>query len=313
MSACKCCSEPLCYTPSVVETHEVPTEGKYYPFNWDAPIRYYSTQTEVHSLSWTGPSGSFETANYTIASTKTTDGDGVCQEAVTMAGSVIYSSAGSGSRRETNSVLFNDMGSWKWRTTETYYNGSGGVIGTPTTASFPWYIYPGEGGFVFASEDITSSTVKTTTYSVGAPKTGGGTITTTLSDIINEVLHLTYHLSHSPTGTCYLKAWLRTVFLPTSTPEDPPPSPVYTDLDPYEWEGETTPCIPLPNSRFDSESNMITGPESDEIELAALDDGSTNVEVSKFSCVKGYEPDITDEENPQPNGFPDPAWEAAAP
>jgi hypothetical protein len=33
----------------------------------------------------------------------------------------------------------------------------------------------------------------------------------------------------------------------------------------------------------------------------------------KFSYLPGYEPDISDPLNPQPDGFPDPAWEPAAP
>lgn len=35
--------------------------------------------------------------------------------------------------------------------------------------------------------------------------------------------------------------------------------------------------------------------------------------ISRWSCVPGYEPDISDPENPQANGFPDPEWEPAAP
>lgn len=35
--------------------------------------------------------------------------------------------------------------------------------------------------------------------------------------------------------------------------------------------------------------------------------------IKKYACIPGYEPDISDEDNPQPNGFPDPSWEAAPP
>jgi len=35
--------------------------------------------------------------------------------------------------------------------------------------------------------------------------------------------------------------------------------------------------------------------------------------LEKFSYLPDYEPDISDPENPQPNGFPDPTWEPAAP
>lgn len=42
--------------------------------------------------------------------------------------------------------------------------------------------------------------------------------------------------------------------------------------------------------------------------------GSTvTVWLQKYSFIEGYEPNISDPDNPQPNGFPDPNWEPSAP
>lgn len=123
-----------------------------------------------------------------------------------------------------------------------------------------------------------------------------------------------WRIKHSPTGTCYLKVWLRKTTSVGGDPDAIPPiEPTVTtdDSETYEWTGTGNPCIANPNDGAASPSNDIVGDEN------TLDppseNGSITVEILKFSCVPGYEPDVSDEENPQPNGYPDPAWEAAAP
>jgi hypothetical protein len=121
-----------------------------------------------------------------------------------------------------------------------------------------------------------------------------------------------WRFRHTPTGTCYFKAWVRKTFTPAPTdpPADPLPEPTVTE-ESYEWIGAGNPCIADPTKAFDHEENLIVG---DEIEVLPPEEpGQIFVELIKFSCVEGYEPDITDEDNPQPNGFPDPTWEAAPP
>jgi hypothetical protein len=114
-----------------------------------------------------------------------------------------------------------------------------------------------------------------------------------------------YRLRHLPSGTCYLKVWLATV---TTLGEEAPSAPVITT---YEWAGTGKPCLPVPLASAGASVQKIS---ADAVEvLPPATAGSISVSVLKFSCVEGYEPDISDEENMQPNGYPDPAWEPAAP
>ncbi len=134
-------------------------------------------------------------------------------------------------------------------------------------------------------------------------------------DVRKAETKVKWRVKHAPTGTCYLKVWMRkttTLFgNPNATPPTEDDITVDDDGDPYEWNGTGNPCIDTPDDGADSESNKIVG---DENELDPPDEnGFVTIEVLKYSCVKNYEPDVTDEENPQPNGFPDPAWEAEAP
>ena len=102
---------------------------------------------------------------------------------------------------------------------------------------------------------------------------------------------------HAPSGTCYLKVWLQKRLVDDVSP-----------LGPYEWIGTGNPCLAEPLLAYNATGNLIT-PEW------AYDAATEyhSVEIVKWSCLPGYEPDITDPENPQPNGFPDPTWEPAAP
>jgi len=118
-----------------------------------------------------------------------------------------------------------------------------------------------------------------------------------------------YRFKHAPTGTCYLKVWYEEVFTPEATDEEPDPEPVITTKTPYVWSGSGNPCLAENEKAFNHEDNEIFG---DETEMTASANGTKTVRIVKYSCLEGYEPDVSDEENPQPNGFPDPAWEAAA-
>jgi hypothetical protein len=129
----------------------------------------------------------------------------------------------------------------------------------------------------------------------------------TSNELSYTVQEIKWRIAHQSSATCYLKAWVQRRFRPLGTFGD---SDVITDLTPYEWIGTGTPCWsnettpPAYTNYFYSSINEEGIPE---------ENGTSTIEISKWSCVEGYEPDISDPYNPQPNGFPDPTWEALAP
>lgn len=116
---------------------------------------------------------------------------------------------------------------------------------------------------------------------------------------------LKYRVRHLPTGTCYLKVWISKVFTPSG---GSPGAPTITT---YEWSGTDNPCLTVRIDPVNADSQKINGGETDV--PVPSSPGVTTVSILKYSCVPGYEPDISEEGNPQPNGFPDPTWEASPP
>jgi hypothetical protein len=129
---------------------------------------------------------------------------------------------------------------------------------------------------------------------------------------------LEFRIRHNPSGSCYLKVWFRKTTIEVAPYADPPVDNTvkHDDSTFYEWEGSGNPCIPDKNKSVEDPANLITG---DPIEIPPPEIGekvrlaTVSVRILKFSYLRDYEPDISDPENPQPNGSPDPLWEAAAP
>ena len=107
-------------------------------------------------------------------------------------------------------------------------------------------------------------------------------------------------LKHYPSGTCYLKVWVRSRFQPetfeggvymgTGAPD------TLTDIAPYEWTG--SPCMPDPTKAYDDPANAIS---FDLPDLAPPEsNGDVVYEIKKYSCVQGYEPP----DDGSANGFP---------
>lgn len=131
-------------------------------------------------------------------------------------------------------------------------------------------------------------------------------------------IHSEYSIIHAPTITCYLKVWLQNK---TVTGPYPYTTTFDDDFAVYEWVGTGNPCIADPTKSPIHVSggllswgnpNLVTQAWQD-LPIPITEGVTEYVKILKYSCVPGYEPDISDADNPQPNGFPDPAWEAAAP
>lgn len=121
-----------------------------------------------------------------------------------------------------------------------------------------------------------------------------------------------FKIRHFPSGSCYLKVWLRTRFRPEGTSGA---SDVFTDLTPYEWTGAggTAPfCLVDPDKAYDHVDNRIDSDFFDEVEEPATD-GSLYVEIKKYSCLEGYEPDDPEDDGTRPDPDPNPnGWPAVA-
>jgi len=131
-----------------------------------------------------------------------------------------------------------------------------------------------------------------------------------------------YRLSVIVPSTCYMKLWMgwewlsdRSVIANEFTLEPTFSGPGGRCFSDSDLVVNILPWLPrIPWQSFPSSSEWF---EADlPVYSNAFDGEPTNLEeldVQKFSYVPGYEPDISDPSNPQPNGYPDPTWEAAAP
>ena len=108
-----------------------------------------------------------------------------------------------------------------------------------------------------------------------------------------SIRRMKWRLTHARTGTCYLKVWLRTRFVPEGGGD-----PTLSDLPPYTWTATGSPCFAANDEPPDSEANMLTGDEFEEQEPSL--DGTTTVEIVKWSCLEGYTPP----DDGTANGYP---------
>lgn len=125
---------------------------------------------------------------------------------------------------------------------------------------------------------------------------------------------INYRLKFTPPGTCYMKVWLRKTTSIAADQTAVPPvaaSTTHDDSEAYEWIGTGSPCLTDATKPYSDNVNRVYSPPT-EIPVP-LTKGAVTISILKYSCVEGYEPDIEDADNKQPNGFPDPAWEAAPP
>jgi hypothetical protein len=112
-----------------------------------------------------------------------------------------------------------------------------------------------------------------------------------------------WRIGHCPSPTGYLKVWLVNVARDESYIE------TRTPLPPYEWRGVGNPCLTDPTISANAPANFVASPDEFEV-LPPEHTGTNEIRIEKYSLLEDYEPDITDPENPQPNGFPAPTWTA---
>jgi hypothetical protein len=101
-----------------------------------------------------------------------------------------------------------------------------------------------------------------------------------------------WRIVHPPTGTCFLRVWLRSVFTPKSGG-----APVIGSVAPYTWSGSGRPCYAVADKSPTDPANLIKGSA---IDLAIpASEGTVRIEIVKWSYLPSYTP-----ADGQPNGFP---------
>lgn len=101
-----------------------------------------------------------------------------------------------------------------------------------------------------------------------------------------------WRIVHPPTGTCFLRVWLRSVFNPKSGG-----APVIGSVAPYTWSGSGRPCYASEDKPPTDPANLIKGSA---IDLAIPgSEGTVTIEIVKWSYLPSYTPGEGD-----PNGFP---------
>ena len=122
-----------------------------------------------------------------------------------------------------------------------------------------------------------------------------------------------WRIAHQPSMTCYLRVWVRIYTNTFAAPTWDPPivdSETFTD-EVYLWEGTGNPCLPDTTKGLSDPENQIYSTPN----VVGIPGARTTIcaVILKYSYLAGYEPDISDPDNLQPNGFPDPTWEATPP
>lgn len=333
MSACDCCSEPPCPAPYLV-CESFSATGSKCGFEHNGKIYLTKTSTDQYGfttvsnydpatcdITTTCSGGEILTSSYTCERSSYDEDKGLSSYAYY--GVLSYAKINSDCAIDTyhlaeyrsgfslegysydcqSTADTRNPGGWLFSGTETAGGKTRPFEGPCPGNATPcetWYFTPAEPTEEYSNEFTTDALIERVLAAI--PSEPNGSDCSSFRNISPDessysVRRTRWHIEHKPTGTCYLKVWLRKKFEPESGGD-----PVYTDLTPYEWRGSGNPCIADPSLSVDSEENRVIGETTSENE--PTEDGPVTIEIVKWSCVPGYEPDFSDPENPGPNGFP---------
>lgn len=303
MSACNCFSEPPCPAP-VLECRSVSaSRSKPAPCGFYFDGAYFSTRTVTYSYhpptTMTGcgfpggDSGPYSQGCDSVVTTTKSLVDGTCMTATVYSGSQSKSRTCAGETWTCSATQDAATGAWTNIITP--------AGGDATPGSGDCNVGCGSGTTVYSGAVTPESTSELISRAIAAlpqyPESWTGSCSSYRNLSPDEtsvtIRRLKWRIAHSPTASCYLKVWLRRKF----TPEGEGPA-VYAPIESYEWIGN--PCIPDSTKPADHPENIIYGGESEEQEPS--EDGSTSIEIQKYSCVRGYTPP----DDGSANGFPEP-------
>jgi len=266
--------------------HVNPSDGLKYLTKTQTVIGSYSTPgtpAPDYSGMWTDECSintsridSYDPA--TCAITSTCSGTEVCRQSIYSGGSVSYTISGTWTRNSNCTSS---------------HSGDSCYCGTSSTTTTTYSsLATGETTADLISRTVAALPTWPTTW------TGGCSSFRNLSpdESSYSLTRTKWRVAHSPSGTCYLKVWLQTRFTPEGGGTE-----IITPLPAYEWTATGNPCLPDTTKGPDHADNIIRSEESEEKEPA--DDGTTTVEIVKWSCIRGYTPP----DDGTGNGFPVPA------
>jgi len=321
---CNCCEQPPCPAP-VLECDAISqSKSKFGPCGYLNPAdgKYYSKKTETGTASTHFEDGAgsppsdwwsiVRDASCTI--TRVYEKGGLpCAETVTVTGSSSYTyvessySALDDNEFVTTTICETTLAGGVW---------TGTIRTIHTESAFPEnnFDVTVPNGFIcneldasidfettYENEVSAETTAELITRTVAALPAYPGTYSGSCSAYRNlstdetsySIRRTKWRVSHEPTGTCYLKVWLQARFTPEGGGSD-----TITPLTPYEWSGSGNPCFVDPMLPPDDPDNRITSSPTEEVEPAT--DGTTVIEIVKWSCLDGYTPP----DDGTANGFP---------
>ncbi len=320
VSACNCCWQPPCPSPYVECDSVSASKSKPSVCGFSHEGKKWLVRTTTWDLSFSGTQSDYcgepniHTESYNVVLIETYDPATCIKTNVWSGSSSSYSACGMYS--QSCSATCNADGTWTGTlTTQPAPDGNHpdpDPITEPHNSGCAGYLATGTVTYDYSSENTGESTSSLISRTVAAlpsyPETWGGSCSAFRNLSPDEssysIRKFKWRLKHQPSGTCYIKVWLQKRFHPEGATDDS--GDTITPLPHYEWNGTGNPCLADPTKSFDDDANKITSDPNEEDVPST--DGTTTIEILKYSCVKGYEPNVTDPENPQPNGFPDPTW-----
>jgi hypothetical protein len=294
--SCTCCTAPPCPTP-VIECDSVSATGSKIPpptpCGWSHAGKKWLVQTTTWSLTQSGefdftfacgPEGNSWSASYYAQDIGTYDA-GTCALTWTYTGSQSRTFT-CGTNSGTCTATRNADGSWAVE---------GGSYGCADSGA-PTVVYSSENPP--EPEEETNALIARVTGDLGSfPGTWAGSCSAFRNLSPDEssftARKFRWRLRHAPSATCYLKVWMNRVFSPEGGGD-----PIVTPLSPYTWSGSGNPCLPATDKPIDHEDNQITG--SATTEDVPGTDGTTSIEIVKWSCLPGYTPP----DDGSANGYP---------
>lgn len=330
MSACGCCSQPPCPAPSLV-CESFSATGSKCGFEHDGKIYLTKTSTDQYGFTTTSnydpatceittycSEGQILTSSYICEQSESDEETGSsyyayygvfsyakissdCTIEVYQLGvsRVISSSEGYSYDCQATADTRNPEG-WVFSGTitengETRPLETGQACSNYVTPCETWYYTPVEPTEEYSNEFTTAALLDKVLAAIPSDPNGSycSAYRNLSPDESSFALRRTrWHIEHEPTGTCYLKVWLQKRFTPEGGGSD-----TITPITAYEWTGSGNPCFPEPTKSVSDPDNLILGTQTTENEPDT--DGTTTIEIVKWSCVEGYEPGEGD-----PNGFP---------